>query len=128
MEKTLVNFLCCEVWCLIGAFFLLIGYRILTGQIRTSGLLAAKGREAGISPARIQLLVFTLTGAFYYLTGVLDNPTSGELPDIPQQLLLALGGSNLFYAGSKGYGLLPRLRGDANGRKPRKRKPKKGGP
>ncbi len=62
MEKTLVTFISCEVWCLIGAFFLLIGYRTLTGKIKTTGLLLTKDGKGGISPARIQLLVLTLTG------------------------------------------------------------------
>ncbi len=120
MEKTLVTFISCEIWCLIGAFFLLIGYRILTGKIKTTGLLRTKDTKGGISPARIQLLVLTLTGAFYYLMQVIDNPSLNQLPDVPQQLLLVLGGSNLLYAGSKAYSLIPWLRGETNGQKPKK--------
>ena len=120
METTLVTFISCEVWCLIGAFFLLIGYMILTGKIKTAGLLRTKDDKGGISPARIQLLVLTLTGAFYYLMQVMDNPSPNQLPDMPQQLLLVLGGSNLFYAGSKAYSLMPWLRNETNGQKPKK--------
>jgi hypothetical protein len=112
LDQTLVTFLSCEVWCLLGALFLLIGYRILTGKIKLNGLLSAKHRDGGLSPARIQLLVLTLTGAFYYVMKVIDNPT--ELPAVPQSLLLALGGSNLFYAGSKAYHQLPWLRNRSN--------------
>lgn len=116
----MVTFIRYEVWCLIGAFFLLIGYRTLTGNIKISGLVLAKDREGGISPARIQLLVFTLTGAFYYLMTIIGNPCPNHVPDIPRQLLIVLGGSNLFYAGSKVYSLAPWHRGEANEEKPKK--------
>ena len=95
----MVTFLRYEVWCLMGAFFLLIGYQILTGRIIMRGLLLAKDSRGCVSPARIQLLVFTLTSAFYYLASVMADPN--RLPEMPQQLLLVLGGSNLFYACSK---------------------------
>jgi len=100
--ETLVIFLRYEVWFLLGALFLLVGYQILTGKITTTGLLLSKDRDAGVSPARIQLLMFTVTGAFYYLAQVIHDPSSG-LPDPPQQLVEALMGSNLLYMGSKGY-------------------------
>ncbi len=118
MDRTLVTFLSCEVWCLLGALFLLIGYRMLTGKIKLKGLLTAKDRDGGLSPARIQLLVLILTGAFYYLVRVIDNPT--ELPAVPQSLLLALGGSNLFYAGSKAFHQVPWLRNRSNDMKTQK--------
>lgn len=108
--ETLVRFVCYEVWFLIGAFFLLIGYRILTGEIKTDGLFSAKDGDGGLSPARIQLLVLTLTTAFYYLIQVMENPANG-FPTVPQQLLLALGGSNAVYAGSKAYFQISWLRG-----------------
>jgi len=100
----LVTFLRYEVWCLMGAFFVLIGYQILTGRIIMRGLLLAKDSRGCVSPARIQLLVFTLTSALYYLVSVMDDPN--RLPEMPQQLLLILGGSNLFYVGSKARRLL----------------------
>jgi len=118
LDQTLVTFLSYEVWCLLGAFFLLIGYRILTGKIKMNGLLSAKDRDGGLSPARIQLLAFTLTGAFYYVMKVIENPT--ELPAVPQSVLLALGGSNLFYAGSKAYHMVPWLRNRSNDTTPQK--------
>jgi hypothetical protein len=111
--KSLAAFVYYEAWFLIVAFFVLIGYQILTGKIKTNGLLSAKDSKGGISPARIQLLVLTLTGAFYYLAQVTKNPAAG-LPTVPQQLLLALGGSNLFYAARKAYTQLLWPRGGSN--------------
>lgn len=111
--EPLSRFVCYEGWCLIGAFSLLIGYQILTGRIKTDGLLFAKDSKGGLSPARIQLLVLTLAAAFYYLMQAIENPTAG-LPAVPQELLLVLGGSNLLYAARKAYTQLPWLRGGSN--------------
>jgi drug/metabolite transporter (DMT)-like permease len=99
---TLVVFLRYEIWLLLGALFLIVGYQILTRKITTTGLLLSKDPKGGVSPARVQLLMFTLTGAFYYLAQVIHDPSSG-LPDPPQQLIEVLLGSNLLYMGSKGY-------------------------
>ena len=114
----LARFVCYEVWCLIGAFFLVVGYQILTGKIKTDGLLFTKDSEGGVSPARIQLLVLTLAAAFYYLGTVGhslgDNRCPARLPEMPQQLLLVLGGSNLFHVAKKAYSQLPWLRRGSN--------------
>ena len=106
--ETLARFVYYEVWFLIGAFFLMIGYQILTGKIKTDGLLSAKDSKGGLSPARVQLLVLTLAAAFYYLMQVISKPTAG-LPAAPKEMLLVLGGSNLFYAARKAYTQLPWL-------------------
>lgn len=100
--ETLAVFLRYEIWVLLGALLLIVGYQLLTGKIITNGLLLSKDDDVGVSPARVQLLMFTLTGAFYYLAQVLHDPSSG-LPNPPQQLVEALLGSNLLYMGSKGY-------------------------
>ncbi len=81
----------------------LVVYRILTGTINAKGLLADKERGT-FSPARLQLLLFTLTGAGAYLSSLLEAAAAGRyaFPDVPQELLLILGGSQAFYLGAKG--------------------------
>lgn len=97
--ESLVIFLRYEVWLLVAVLFFVVGYRILTGQINTRGLMASKGNQEGFSPARVQLFVLTLAGVVGYLTRLFDNST--RLPDIPQDLIAAMGASNLFYVASK---------------------------
>ena len=73
-------------------------YRLFTGGIRTRGLLLDT-EGAGHSPARLQLLIFTIVGAMQYLAMVVKDPT--RLPDPPQELLLLMGGSHALFMGSK---------------------------
>ena len=82
---------------------LVVGFQILTGKINVQGLLNDKSSDGGFSPGRLQLLVFTIGGAVSYLFLVLDNPKLGQFPDVPNELLLVLGGSNLFYLAGKFY-------------------------
>lgn len=70
-----------------------------------NGLLYEKSGDRAFSPGRLQLLVFTIGGAFSYLFLVLGNQELGQFPDIPNELLLVLGGSNSFYLASKFYPL-----------------------
>lgn len=83
----------------------IIGFRLLTGEINTRGVLHIKSPtgEDEISPARIQLLIFTLAVAGMYLSDVAASPDSGQLPDVPESMLAILGGSNVFYLGTKAY-------------------------
>jgi len=80
-----------------------VAYKMLTGRIITVGLLMNKVTGAN-SPARIQLLFFTLAGAVFYLGAVAMEPAG--FPDLPTELFAILGGSNLAFLGSKG---VPRL-------------------
>lgn len=92
-------------------FFLLIilavivGYRLLNGTIITRGLLKDKQDQDGgkFSPGRLQMLMATLLVAIYFVTQVLQTE---KLPELPQEFLLALGGSHLLYLGGKIYGQL----------------------
>ncbi|MDQ6860892.1 MAG: hypothetical protein M3032_07035 [Verrucomicrobiota bacterium] len=89
----------------LGALFFLIAYRLLTGQINTRGLLADKV-GGGISPARVQLMALSLSGAFYYLMSVVEMVQSGPRPNLtlpaPSTELLALVlGSNTVYVTAK---------------------------
>ena len=94
-----------EIWFLVMGLALIVVYQILTGMINVKGLLHKKNGDRGFSPARLQLLAFTIAGAISYLFLVLGNPESGTFPDVPLELLLVLGGSNLLYLASKFYSL-----------------------
>jgi hypothetical protein len=83
---------------------LIVVYQLMTGKINMNGLLH-DGSDGGFSPGRLQLLVFTIGGAFYYFLLVLDNVEQATFPEIPNELLLVLGGSNSFYLASKTYSL-----------------------
>ena len=89
-----------ELWLILGGLALVVAYKLLTGGINMTGLLDDKvSREP--SPGRVQLLVFTVTGASYYLLLAVDQAASGSLPPVPPELLLLVGGSQLVYLGGK---------------------------
>jgi hypothetical protein len=103
---TLSTFLRYELWILLVGLLLIVGYQLLTGRINTEGLLYEKGEKSQFSPGRLQLLIFTIGVAFYYFLKVLEQPApttleEKTLPELPKEFLLILGGSNLFYLGSK---------------------------
>ena len=83
--------------------------QLLTGEINSRYLLfgTVPGRKVNdgryFSPERVQLLVFTLGVALYYLTEVMTTARSGKVPEIPQSWLVVLGGSNASYLGGKAY-------------------------
>ena len=79
----------------------IVGWKLLTGDINTHGLFNTKS-GSGNSPARMQMLLATLAGASWYLGLVANNPDPTQLPDVPDALLLLLGGSHLTYLGAKG--------------------------
>jgi hypothetical protein len=88
----------------------IISVRLVTGSINTTGLLRSKSprSDESISPARVQLLVFTLATAGSYLTQVLKLHGAVQLPDVPQHTLIALGGSHSVYLGTKAYAFFSR--------------------
>lgn len=102
----LANFISFEIWLFIVGLASTVFYLILTGKINTRGLLYEKNQSHTYSWQRVQLLVLTLLGVLYYLIQVRNNPT--QLPQIPEELLLILGGSNVFYLASKFYSLFSR--------------------
>ena len=87
----------------------LIAVKLLIGEINTLGLLYGRisrrkrGQDQYFSPERVQLLVFTIGAGFYYLTLVLNNPTPGTFPPIPDSWPAVMGGSNAIYLGGKAY-------------------------
>jgi hypothetical protein len=103
-----------EVWAFLLALAAIVLMGMLTGAINISGLLNGMRRnengnlEPYFSPERAQLLIFTLATAFTYVSGLFQNPTPGKLPDLPQGLVAALGGSHAIYLGGKAYSMLLR--------------------
>ena len=89
-----------EIWLLLGGLALVVAYKMLTGAINMRGLLDDKV-SGGLSPERVQLLVFTVMGAGYYLLLVIEQAPTGRLPEIPGEALLLVGGSQLVYLGGK---------------------------
>lgn len=95
--ETLKVFLRLEIGVLVGSLVLIAAYQMLTGHINLRGLLTESG-SSEVSSARLQLLVLTLAGALYY---IYITASAGKLPEIPQELLLLLGGSHIVYLGNK---------------------------
>ena len=115
-----------EVQLFLLALFGIVAMQILTGQISTKKLLYGRKSDAGdpvvgadglthgrkkedtpyFSPERVQLLLFTLGAAFYYLTQVLNNPNPGTFPPLPESWTAVVGGSNAIYLGGKAYARL----------------------
>ena len=82
----------------VVALFVLVGHRLITGQINTAGLL--RDEDWRISPERVQLLLTTLAGLVTYVAAAL-SARGGEavpiIPEIPDTLLAAMGGSHGLY-------------------------------
>jgi hypothetical protein len=103
---TLSTVLRYELLGLLIALIAIITYRLLTNQINTKGLLFDKTSGRNFSPGRLQMLVVTIAIAFYYLLKVMERKGTGTLPDMPNEFLMALGGSHVIYLTGKLYGLL----------------------
>ena len=97
-----------EVYIFLGALAAIIAHRLLTGEINTNYLLYGIQKDGTkyFSPERVQLLLFTLGTAMFYLSNVLQNRSSGVLPDVSNQTLVMLGGSHAIYLGGKAYMML----------------------
>ena len=89
-----------ELALILGGLALVVVYKMLTGRINMIGLLDDKKTRA-LSPERVQLLIFTVMGAGYYLLLAIEQAPSGRLPDIPGEALLLVGGSQVVYLGGK---------------------------
>jgi hypothetical protein len=94
---------------LIAGYALLIGWKLYLGEIPLRGLLeSGKGRS---SPARLQMLLFTLGVAVQYVASVWKNPRTDSLPAISPQVLAILAGSQAVYLGGKALSVyLPLLK------------------
>jgi hypothetical protein len=101
-----------EIIIFLAGLAAIVVYQLLNGKINTRyllyGRIAAAGssdRDANLqfSPARVQLLVFTLGAALYYLMQSTATANSGQLPDIPEGWPAAIGASNAIYLAGKAY-------------------------
>ena len=95
-----------EIWLLLGGLTVVITYQLLTGKINTSGMLTTKAGARNFSPARLQLMVITLAIAAYYLFLGLSDRHAKTLPELPNEMMLLLGGSHVAYLGGKLYAML----------------------
>ncbi len=97
-----------QVWFLALAAVVFVG--ILSGRISTVGMLTT-AKAGGVDPERVLVLVVTLFGAAWYVSlalepgatnCILPNGSEGHcLPDVPEQLLFLLGGSQSTYITAK---------------------------
>jgi len=104
-----------EIWIFLIGAAVIIFYQLATGIINIKGLLWDKSNEPGFSPARLQLMLTTSVVACYYAALVLiDGGESKTFPSLPNEVMFALGGSHLFYLGSKTFGVIRDTLGFAN--------------
>lgn len=113
--ETLALTLRIELWIFLAGGAAIVVYQLATGTINTKGMLWDKSSDPGFSPARLQLMLVTFMVACYYGALVLiDAGESKAFPTIPNEMILALGGSNMVYLGSKAIGLLRETLGLTN--------------
>lgn len=94
-----------EVLLFLFVLYGVVTVRLLTGQINTKWLLYGRKQDDTLyfSPERVQLLVFTLGAASYYLSQVLFNAQPGTLPPLSAAWPALIGSSNAIYVGGKAY-------------------------
>lgn len=90
-----------EVWLFLVGLSSLIFYLILKGKINLRGLFREKDKNKTHRWERSQLLILTIIFVLYYLFEVGANLSSGNLPGVPLELFLILGGSNFLYIFTK---------------------------
>lgn len=96
-----LTFLTGSAWILGLAAVVLV--QIAIGRISIAGLLDTKdasGRSS-FSPARLQLLIFTVVVAAQYLYRVFAHLGQDTMPSLPSGVVAALGGSQAVYLGGK---------------------------
>ena len=114
--ETLSIILRYELLILLLVLIAIIAYKLLVQQINSNGLLLDKTSGRAFSPGRLQLLAITLMIAVYYIFLVMDTEDTGRLPDLPNEFLIALGGSHAVYLSGKLYGMLAARLGFASPR------------
>jgi len=89
----------------MALLILLIGLRILRGDIRVDGLLLHKEGDASVTPERaLTMAIFPVVIISYAYTALnmnLEVPGPVRLPDVPDSLLNLLLGSNGLYLAGK---------------------------
>ena len=111
---TLARIAYAEMLILLGGFFGVVCWQLLTRPSALSGLLQGDrydGPNRELAPVdftagRAQLLIFTLYFAVYYLIQILHS--SSGFPAIPDNMLYVLGGSQVTYLGGKSYDIVLR--------------------
>ena len=85
----------------LAAIAAIVGYRLLTGTIATTGLLTTQGHS--VDPERVQMLLGVIAGAVTYANESLALLGTGatQLPAPSETVLTLLGGSQLLYLGGK---------------------------
>lgn len=82
---------------LLAAFAFVTLIKLLDGSISMSGMLA-NGKDQPNDPERVLMLIGTITGALAYFSyGLKTGVVDGTLPPVPQEAVMALGGSNFLY-------------------------------
>jgi hypothetical protein len=91
---------------LLTGFCGVVLWKLITGDISLEYLLYGDARDLTnrrsqtfFSPGRLQMLLFTVFLAVYYLLQVFQDPT--KFPDVPKTLIALLGGSHALYLGGK---------------------------
>jgi hypothetical protein len=101
--RALATVIAWEFWLFTAALVAVVAYQLLTGRINTDGLLQDKSSAGGFSPMRLQLLLSTLSVAFYYLLQVFSQPHRSDFPPLPPEFVAGLGVSHTLYHGSNVY-------------------------
>lgn len=122
--NTLATVLRYEVLVLLTALAAIVAYRMITQQINVAGLLMDKTSGRAISPGRVQMLMVTLGIAGYYLMMVADTKDKGQLPELPNEYIVALGASHSVYLLGKLYGRFATTFGLASPKVRERAKPK----
>ena len=102
--NTLATVLRWELIFVLIALAAIVAYRMITQQINVTGLLMDKTGGRIISPARVQMLMVSVSLAAYYLMLVLETKDKGRLPDLPNEYVAAFGASHGVYLLGKLYG------------------------
>lgn len=105
---------CLLAW--LAVLAAILAFRMLTGEIPLEGILTTKGED--IDPERLQSILVTCFVLMFFIIEVPGALARRSLPDIPQALLVLLGGSNGLYLGGK----IARTQGAAPTRNRRGRK------
>jgi hypothetical protein len=75
--------------------------KLLNGEIKTAGMLETKP-DRPIDPERLLVMIGTVMAGFgYFSYGLNVGARDGALPDLPEELVTALGGGNLLYLSGK---------------------------
>ena len=78
-----------------------VGIKLLTGEVNTAGLLSTDGSN-DVNPERLLMLLASIAGGFaYFAYGLRTGASDGKLPEIPDELVFAMGGGNLLYLSGK---------------------------